>query len=34
MFGADTYKTLKRDGHEVVGVFTIPDIDGKEDVLG
>jgi len=33
MFGADTYKTLKRDGHEVVGVFTIPDIDGKEDVL-
>jgi len=33
MFGADTYNVLKKNGHEVVGVFTIPDIDGKEDVL-
>lgn len=33
MFGADTYNILKKNGHEVVGVFTIPDIDGKEDVL-
>ena len=34
MFGADTYNVLKKNGHEVVGVFTIPDVDGKEDSLG
>jgi len=33
MFGADTYNILKKNGHEVVGVFTIPDKDGKEDSL-
>uniref|UniRef100_A0A914WIY9 Uncharacterized protein n=1 Tax=Plectus sambesii TaxID=2011161 RepID=A0A914WIY9_9BILA len=24
-FGADVYKLLKQNGHEIVGVFTIPD---------
>lgn len=33
MFGADTYNILKKDGHDIVGVFTIPDINGKPDSL-
>lgn len=32
-FGADVYKALKSDGHDIVGVFTIPDNKGKEDIL-
>lgn len=32
-FGAEVYKVL-RPKHEVVGVFTIPDIKGREDPLG
>ncbi|XP_064422401.1 cytosolic 10-formyltetrahydrofolate dehydrogenase [Latimeria chalumnae] len=33
LFGQAVYKELRKDGHEVVGVFTIPDKDGKEDPL-
>ena len=25
-FGAEVYKAVRRKGHEVVGVFTIPDV--------
>ena len=25
-FGAEVYKSIKEKGHEVVGVFTVPDI--------
>ena len=25
-FGAEVYKNVRRKGHEVVGVFTIPDV--------
>jgi len=32
-FGAEVYKSLREKGHEVVGVFTIPDIQGKADPL-
>ena len=32
-FGAEVYKHLLEIGHEVVGVFTIPDVKGKEDPL-
>jgi len=34
MFGAETYGILRRNGHEIVGVFTIPDAAGKQDPLG
>ena len=33
-FGADVYKLLRKQGHEIVGVFTIPDKDGRPDLLG
>lgn len=33
-FGADVYKLLKQNGHEIVGVFTIPDKNDREDILG
>ncbi|XP_047122549.1 cytosolic 10-formyltetrahydrofolate dehydrogenase isoform X1 [Hydra vulgaris] len=32
-FGADVYKLLRQKGHEIVGVFTIPDNNGKKDPL-
>ncbi|XP_013396004.1 cytosolic 10-formyltetrahydrofolate dehydrogenase-like isoform X1 [Lingula anatina] len=32
-FGAEVYKTLKKDGHEIVGVFTVPDQKGRPDPL-
>ena len=32
-FGAEVYQRVKQKGHEVVGVFTIPDAQGKADVL-
>ncbi|XP_001602871.1 cytosolic 10-formyltetrahydrofolate dehydrogenase [Nasonia vitripennis] len=32
-FAAEVYKSLKRDGHEVTGVFTIPDKVNREDPL-
>uniref|UniRef100_A0A673I1M9 10-formyltetrahydrofolate dehydrogenase n=1 Tax=Sinocyclocheilus rhinocerous TaxID=307959 RepID=A0A673I1M9_9TELE len=34
LFGQEVYKELKKDGHTIVGVFTIPDKDGKVDSLG
>lgn len=34
LFGADVYKLLQKDGHKIVGVFTVPDVNGKPDPLG
>ena len=35
LFGADVYKILKQNGHEIVGVFTVPDdAKGRPDPLG
>ncbi|XP_006895226.1 PREDICTED: cytosolic 10-formyltetrahydrofolate dehydrogenase [Elephantulus edwardii] len=34
LFGQEVYCQLKKAGYEVVGVFTIPDKDGKADPLG
>lgn len=34
LFGKEVYKELRKDGHTIVGVFTIPDKDGKADPLG
>ncbi|XP_006876288.1 PREDICTED: cytosolic 10-formyltetrahydrofolate dehydrogenase [Chrysochloris asiatica] len=34
LFGQEVYCHLKKEGYEVVGVFTIPDKDGKADPLG
>ena len=32
-FGLEVYKSLRAKGHEIVGVFTVPDIKGKPDIL-
>ncbi|XP_033116577.1 cytosolic 10-formyltetrahydrofolate dehydrogenase-like [Anneissia japonica] len=32
-FGEEVYKLLRSKGHEVVGVFTVPDVKGKADPL-
>ncbi|XP_071784206.1 cytosolic 10-formyltetrahydrofolate dehydrogenase-like isoform X1 [Asterias amurensis] len=32
-FGEEVYKLIRKNGHEVVGVFTIPDVNGKADQL-
>ncbi len=32
-FGAEVYKSLREKGHKIVGVFTIPDVQGKADPL-
>lgn len=32
-FAAEVFKLIQRDGHEVVGVFTIPDKGNREDPL-
>lgn len=34
LFGQEVYKELRKDSHTIVGVFTIPDKDGKADPLG
>ncbi|XP_043934341.1 cytosolic 10-formyltetrahydrofolate dehydrogenase [Protopterus annectens] len=34
LFGQEVYQELRKDGHDIVGVFTIPDKDGREDPLG
>lgn len=34
LFGQEVYKELRKNGHTIVGVFTIPDKDGKADPLG
>eukprot|EP01087_Luapelamoeba_hula_P024361 TRINITY_DN9245_c0_g1_i1.p1 TRINITY_DN9245_c0_g1~~TRINITY_DN9245_c0_g1_i1.p1 ORF type:complete len:908 (-),score=182.35 TRINITY_DN9245_c0_g1_i1:244-2967(-) len=33
VFGAEVFKQLQSQGHEIVGVFTIPDVAGKADPL-
>ncbi|XP_077385403.1 cytosolic 10-formyltetrahydrofolate dehydrogenase isoform X1 [Festucalex cinctus] len=33
LFGQEVYKELRREGHTIVGIFTIPDKDGKADPL-
>lgn len=33
-FAAEVYKLLKQDGHQITGVFTIPDKANREDPLG
>lgn len=33
-FAGEVYKQLVKDGHKVVGVFTIPDQGNREDPLG
>ncbi|AWO97876.1 10-formyltetrahydrofolate dehydrogenase-like [Scophthalmus maximus] len=32
-FGQEVYSSLRKQGHRVVGVFTVPDKDGKADPL-
>ncbi|XP_011374374.1 cytosolic 10-formyltetrahydrofolate dehydrogenase [Pteropus vampyrus] len=34
LFGQEVYCHLKKEGHEIVGVFTVPDKNGKADPLG
>lgn len=34
LFGQEVYTSLRKQGHKVVGVFTVPDKDGKADPLG
>ncbi|XP_051062181.1 mitochondrial 10-formyltetrahydrofolate dehydrogenase [Phodopus roborovskii] len=33
LFGQEVYSRLQKEGHRVVGVFTVPDKDGKADPL-
>ncbi|XP_077565262.1 mitochondrial 10-formyltetrahydrofolate dehydrogenase isoform X2 [Stigmatopora nigra] len=33
VFGKEVYSNLRKQGHKVVGVFTVPDKDGKADPL-
>ncbi|XP_050001720.1 mitochondrial 10-formyltetrahydrofolate dehydrogenase isoform X1 [Alexandromys fortis] len=33
LFGKEVYSHLQKEGHRVVGVFTVPDKDGKADPL-
>ena len=33
VFGQEVYKALRKDGHDIVGVFTIPDKNGRPDPL-
>ncbi|XP_069620316.1 mitochondrial 10-formyltetrahydrofolate dehydrogenase [Ranitomeya imitator] len=33
IFGQEVYSNLRKEGHKVVGVFTVPDKDGKADPL-
>ncbi|XP_040003073.1 mitochondrial 10-formyltetrahydrofolate dehydrogenase [Xiphias gladius] len=33
LFGQEVYSNLRKQGHRVVGVFTVPDKDGKADPL-
>ena len=33
-FGAEVYKLLRQNKHNVVGVFTVPDVQGRADPLG
>jgi formyltetrahydrofolate dehydrogenase len=33
LFGADVYRLLRSQNHDIVGVFTIPDVNGRPDPL-
>lgn len=33
-FGADVLNALRENGHQIVVVYTIPDKNGREDLLG
>ncbi|XP_069012416.1 mitochondrial 10-formyltetrahydrofolate dehydrogenase [Embiotoca jacksoni] len=33
VFGQEVYSSLRKEGHQVVGVFTVPDKEGKADPL-
>ena len=33
VFGQEVYKLLRRQGRNVVGVFTVPDLKGRPDPL-
>uniref|UniRef100_A0A8C8RTQ0 10-formyltetrahydrofolate dehydrogenase n=1 Tax=Pelusios castaneus TaxID=367368 RepID=A0A8C8RTQ0_9SAUR len=33
LFGQEVYSHLQKEGHKVVGVFTVPDVNGKADPL-
>jgi len=33
-FAAEVYKLLRQNGHQITGVFTIPDKGNREDPLG
>lgn len=33
-FATEVYKLLKQNGHQITGVFTIPDKGNREDSLG
>jgi len=33
-FAAEVFKLIKKDGHDIVGVFTVPDTGNREDPLG
>uniref|UniRef100_A0A8C4NE96 Uncharacterized protein n=1 Tax=Eptatretus burgeri TaxID=7764 RepID=A0A8C4NE96_EPTBU len=34
VFGQEVFRSLRKEGHSIVGVFTVPDINGKQDPLG
>ncbi|XP_053724741.1 cytosolic 10-formyltetrahydrofolate dehydrogenase isoform X1 [Synchiropus splendidus] len=34
LFGQEVFKELRKNGHTIVGVFTVPDENGKADPLG
>lgn len=34
IFGQEVYNKLRKEGHKVVGVFTVPDKNGQADPLG
>nr|DBA31003.1 TPA: hypothetical protein GDO54_006918 [Pyxicephalus adspersus] len=33
VFGQEVYRSLRKEGHKIVGVFTVPDNNGKADPL-
>jgi Methionyl-tRNA formyltransferase len=33
-FASEVFKLLRKDGHKIVGVFTVPDRGNREDPLG
>ena len=33
-FASEVYKLIRSNGHEIVGVFTVPDVGNRQDPLG